>query len=165
LSGRFPWERWRPRRQVRSNRRNAGNWQLSPPSNKAGPSAQCLEDAGETPAVPGKSPPPAQLPYQQFRCDGALVLCPRTEKRLNYWEYCGYRFLPSVEDNPENLPSALAFRRPAAPLLASACPICRKKRAAKGLPPACRALFSIFGRTSPFLESSSLESSWGKSAQ
>jgi len=48
---RFPWERWRPRRLVRRNRRNAGKivWAFL----TAGPSAQFLQDAGGTPALPG----------------------------------------------------------------------------------------------------------------
>ncbi|MFL6202839.1 MAG: hypothetical protein ACJ76J_27035 [Thermoanaerobaculia bacterium] len=52
-SSRFSWDRWRPRRHVRRNRRNAGNCLVF--CTKAGPSAQCPDDAGETPAHPGKA--------------------------------------------------------------------------------------------------------------
>jgi hypothetical protein len=47
---RFPWDRWRPRRLVRRNRRNAGLFG----SSKAGPSAQCLDHASEDAGGPGE---------------------------------------------------------------------------------------------------------------
>jgi hypothetical protein len=56
----LPWDRWRPRRLVRRNRRNAGNC-LPPPAGRLGLRPRILrEGAGETPAVPGEARPAVQ---------------------------------------------------------------------------------------------------------